>query len=294
MKSKGDHQQQLVSSGLRAVLVWFRDGVENKTVQDVTEALLEMHFHRAIVKLFEETFGAKFLRLLKPSTKAEVWVGFDQGWTHSSLTSSELFDQLKAAIPSGKTSVNAFYFGYFMQFKSVQQMRGLSKYAPPSFSVPYYRAEVSLEVNEKTGLSQHETLTRLCKISGSDVNYVCPMMADIDELYDEPNVDQLQIVDVRSAPVGWGSTDRHFIAFQSLAGASPQWCSEPVLARAHSARAWLESAETRPVRKTAAQVLELVEAASEALAIQRTTGEESQGLPLSLTLVEFAEMASIA
>jgi hypothetical protein len=248
-----------------------------------------MHFHRAIVKCFEDTFGAKFLRLLKPSTKSEAWVGFDQGWTRTTLSTTELFDQLKATIAAGGNSVNAFYFGYFMQFKSVQQMQRLSKYAPPGFYAPYCRAEVSLEVNPNTGLSQHETLMRLSQISGSNVNYVCPMMFDVDELYDEPNVDQLQIVDVRSAPTGWGSSDRHFIAFQSLSGASPQWCSEPTPARALPARAWLESAETRPTRRTGSQVIELVEATREALEIQRRIPSEEQALPLALTIVEFAE-----
>jgi len=258
-------------------------------LEDVTETLLEMHFHRAIVKCFEDTFGAKFLRLLKPSTKSEAWVGFDQGWTRTTLTNAELFDQLKTTIASGATSVNAFYFGYFMQFKSVQQMQRLSRYAPTSFYAPYFRAEVSLEVNPNTGLSQHETLMRLSQIVGSDVNYVCPMMFNVDELYDEPNIDQLQVVDVRSAPGGWSSSDRHFITFQSVAGASPQWCSEPVPARAHPFRGWLESAETRPRRKTGVEILELIEATIEALAVNRRATDREQTLPLALTVIEFAE-----
>jgi hypothetical protein len=262
-------------------------------LEDVTETLLEMHFHRAIVKCFEDTFGAKFLRLLKPSTKSEAWVGFDQGWTRTTLTIAELFDQLKATIASGATSVNAFYFGYFMQFKSVQQMQRLSRYAPTSFYAPYFRAEVSLEVNPNTGLSQHETLMRLSQIAGSDVSYVCPMMFDVDELYDEPNIDQLQVVDVRSAPGGWLISDRHFIAFQSLAGASPQWCSEPVPAKAHPARAWLESAETRPARRTGVQILELIEATIKALESNRRVTNEEQTFPLAFTVVEFIESESV-
>lgn len=47
---------------------------------DVVEALLEMHYHPAIVQMFAQTFGARFLRLFKPSTRTEAWVGFDQGW----------------------------------------------------------------------------------------------------------------------------------------------------------------------------------------------------------------------
>lgn len=262
-------------------------------MEDITETLLEMHFHRAIVKTFEETFGAKFLRLLKPSTQSEVWVGFDQGWTHTTLTNADLFDQLKDTISSGSTSVNEFYFGYFMQYKAVKQMRGWSKYEPPGSHVPYYRAEVSLGVNENTGLSQHETLMRLANIAGSDVNYVCPMMFDIDELYEEPDVDQLQIVDVRSAPGGWASSDRHFITFQSLTGVSPQWCSEPVAARARSVREWLKSEETRPVKRTGAQIIELVEASRRVLETRGQRAKELQILPQSLTVLEFAATAPL-
>jgi hypothetical protein len=52
-------------------------------MQEITEALLEMHYHRSIVKTFEETYGSKFLRLLKPSQQMETWVGFDQAWTRT-------------------------------------------------------------------------------------------------------------------------------------------------------------------------------------------------------------------
>src|SRR5437870_3103260 len=40
---------------------------------EITEALLEMHFHRAILAAFEGVFGARFLRLLKPSPQREAW-----------------------------------------------------------------------------------------------------------------------------------------------------------------------------------------------------------------------------
>ncbi len=122
-------------------------------MDDITETLLEMHFHRAIVKCFEDTFGAKFLRLLKPSTQMEAWVGFDQGWSRTKLTNADLFSQLKSSIAAGSTAVDKFFLGYFMQFKAVQEMRRLSKYAPATFSAPYLRVELSLEDNPTTGLS---------------------------------------------------------------------------------------------------------------------------------------------
>ena len=127
-----------------------------------------MHVHRAILKCFEDTFGAKFLRLLKPSTQMEAWVGFDQGWSRTELSNTDLFEQLKSSIVAGATSVNQFVLGYFMQFKAVQEMRRLSRYAPSGFAAPYFRIELSLEVNPTTGLSQHETLIRLSQIAGTD------------------------------------------------------------------------------------------------------------------------------
>ena len=41
--------------------------------EEVTEALLELHYHRAIVDTFTDVSGARFLRMLKPSTRQEVW-----------------------------------------------------------------------------------------------------------------------------------------------------------------------------------------------------------------------------
>jgi hypothetical protein len=99
---------------------------------DVTEALLEMHFHRAVVAVFAATYGAKFLRLLKPSSQQEAWVGFDQGWNNTSLTNEQLYSHLKASIASSSTSIPGFFLGYFMQFKAVRKMARRSKFTPLS------------------------------------------------------------------------------------------------------------------------------------------------------------------
>ena len=71
----------------------------------LTEALLEMYFFRAQVQHFENLFGANFIKLLKPSPQREAWIGFDQGWVHTSLTTGELLDHLKGAIHSHASSV---------------------------------------------------------------------------------------------------------------------------------------------------------------------------------------------
>lgn len=46
---------------------------------NINESLLEMHYHRAIVECFTQIYGARYLRLFKPSSRLEAWVGFDQG-----------------------------------------------------------------------------------------------------------------------------------------------------------------------------------------------------------------------
>ena len=261
---------------------------------EVTETLLEMHFHRAIVKSFQDTYGAKFLRLLKPSTRNEVWVGFDQGWSRTTLSSAQLYDQLRQAIAADAGSVNGFYFGYFMQFKVVRAMERLSRFAPSTFAAPYFRSELSLEPSPTTGLSQHDTLLRLCRVAGADVNYVCPMMFDLDQLYEEPDIDQLQVVDLRSAPAGWTPTERHFIAFQTPYGAAPQWCSESVPASARKGSAWVESTENQRGRRNGPQILSLIETSVAELRQAVQSHDGVQLLPAALTIVEFEPEASVA
>lgn len=259
-------------------------------VLEVTEALLEMHFHQAIVKCFEETFGAKFLRLLKPSPQNEVWVGFDQGWSRTSLSNSDLYQQLKTAIQNGGGSISGFYVGYFMQFKAVRPMERLSKYAPDMFVAPYYRAELSLDTNETTGLSQHQTLSELCKVAGADVSYVCPMMWDISEVYTPADVEQLRVVDVHSAPDPL-SPGRHFIAFQTRVGGDPVWCSEPVPAKALTFREWAESLALGDGKLTAEGALSLIERSEGQLRL--TLHDRGRAtLPPAFTLMEFSPMAS--
>jgi len=66
--------------------------------QSLSEALLEMHFHSALVGYYSNMFGANFLSLYKPTPQREAWVGFDQGWTCSDLTNDQLFEEIKESI----------------------------------------------------------------------------------------------------------------------------------------------------------------------------------------------------
>lgn len=169
----------------------------------LTEALMEMHFHYAIKDMFESVFGARFLRLLKPSQQREAWVGFDQGWVRTSVSSTEFYNDLKDKIRAEAAEEN-FYLGYFFQFKIVNKIRRSSSIKPPTYTVPYYRVELSLGANQTTGLSQHETLLRLSNIRSAQVYYACPMIFNLDEIYNEPDLNKLAMVPISSSPKAGG------------------------------------------------------------------------------------------
>lgn len=133
----------------------------------ITETLLEMHYHRALVPLFEEKFGKRWLRLLKPSPNEEVFRGFDQGWVRAKVTTGDFLDELEADAPpevarralakladdlkdgiqSGATEVGTLLFGYFLQFKPVSVMKNRKGDAKKiaGLGTPFYRVELSLE-----------------------------------------------------------------------------------------------------------------------------------------------------
>ncbi len=256
---------------------------------DVVEALLEMHYHPAIVQMFAQTFGASFLRLFKPSTSTEAWVGFDQGWVAApSLTTQQLYERLGQAIQSGGSAVQGFYLGYFLQFRVLREMERRSRYSP-TYSAPYLRAELSLFPNPSSGLSQHETLLRLSQVEGAFVCYACPRLFDLDQIYDPPDLDTVEIVDVRQAPAGWQSPERHFLAFQRSSPSTPEWLSEPVEAKSFACSEWARNQNLLPVRRTGAEIMTLIQDSAAALSVgQDLDVHHTRRIPQSLTILEFA------
>lgn len=224
--------------------------------EHLTEALLEMHFHAALMGLFEEHFGRKVFRVLKPSQRREALLGFDQGWVETELTLGRFRKELEDAIGSGSNSLDQKFVAYFLQFKRVEQV-GKSKAMPDSFTAPYLRAALDLKPNSKTKRSQHETLLRLQQIAGCDVNYACAMVLDEEALYEKPDLDDLRIVPVSDAPTGYATNERHFICFRDRADASPVWCSDPVGGRSTTPADWI-SLEKGIARHTAGSLLELL------------------------------------
>lgn len=258
---------------------------------DVTEALLEIHFHRAIVDAFAGVFGAGFLHMLKPSTQREVWVGFDQGWVHTSVPDADLYQHLSNTINVSGHSVGGFHIGYFLQYKVAHELQRRSRFTPPTFGAPHLRSELSVWTNPTTGLSQHETLCRLAAIEGSLVYYVCPLVFNVDQIYENPDLDSLQAIDVASAPSGIDDNDRHFIYFQSNSVPNPHWCSEPVPAKSLRLLDWVRDETFRPRRRTTDEIIELIDRAKEAL--YRTDPKDRFArrfkplLPHSFTILSF-------
>lgn len=212
---------------------------------EITEALLEMHFYRPLFDLFEATYGQRVLRVLKPSQNKEAFLGFDLAWvrTQPGAPLAGVQQNLQEFVHTG-TSVATVFLGYFLQFKVVDEVQRKSKSMPSGFKPPYFRVELSMHPNEQTGISQHETLLRLRALPNTDVSYACPMLFDETELHRPPTLDDLRIVPVATAPQGYASNERHFIAFQDV-DAQPVWCSEPVAGRAVHPRDWV--ATLRPL-----------------------------------------------
>ncbi|MFX0198020.1 MAG: hypothetical protein ACFFCW_18020 [Candidatus Hodarchaeota archaeon] len=264
----------------------------------ITEALLEMHFHRAIIQHFESIYGANFLRLLKPSSQQEAWVGFDQGWIHTTLSNQELFDELRQAVQSANISVKDFYLGYFLQFKIVERILRRSRFMPISYTLPYLRAELSLEPNTRTGLSQHETLLRLSQINNAAVCYACPMFFESDDIYANPDLDRLRCVDMSSAPSGWATNQRHFAMFQHEFDPTPLWCSEPSRGKALSFKQWaspdvgigprkLSGQETMDLIKTAVNTVKPTIRELQQQLFPTETDMVTRVLPESFTILKF-------
>ena len=235
----------------------------------VTEAFLEIYFARPLAKKFTKRFGAKFLRFWKPSQHAESYVGFDQGWVrHKGATPAEFEETLRQAIKNNATTVKKFFVGYFLQFKRVHHLTRRTKYTADSIAGEHLRVDIDLVPNATTGLSQHETLVRLSRITRTTVHYACGMIFSADAIYEAPRLEQLRLVQVDSlverASRHWKPEERHFIQFQNPA-ATPVWCSESFPGKVLSAKVWASEQKSM----NGGQVLELLDEARDELALPK-------------------------
>lgn len=197
----------------------------------ITETVLEMHYHNAILEQFKSNLGlgkGKF-NFYKYSTSRECFVGFDQAFVQSNLSPDSLFKQLKDSALNNGYSLNNFFLGMFFQFKVVQECRRKSKWTPSTVkSSPHYRVKLDTQKNMNTGFSQHELLYSLNQNNaGSFVYYACPMLFEQHELYAAPDLKTLRLADLKTCPSMYTDNDRHFIYFDQQ-NSTPTWCSEPV------------------------------------------------------------------
>ena len=260
---------------------------------DLPEALLEMHYYHAFRTLVQDHLGRELLRILKPSTTREAYLGFDQGFVRCEVSAKDFERQLRDAIASNSTAVPTMYAGYFLQFKRPEKMVRRVQTTPSHWTTPYYRFELSLKASKLTGLSQHETLLRLHDIQNADVSYACPMLFTEDDLHREPNLDDVQVVSVSTAPPGYLTTERHFVAFRAKDDPAPVWCSEPVPGKALSLSEWFRF--LRLEFMSPAQLLEWLQEVSLAVQARPQKGEsravrkkDGRGhvMPRALTILE--------
>lgn len=261
----------------------------------ITEVLLEMHFHRAIVERFAQLFGANFLRLYKPSPRQEAWIGFDQGWAYSSISDDKFISDLQRAIHTESTQVDNFYLGFFLQFKKVDIIRKRRRYYPHHYYSPFFRVELDLTPNETTGISQHHTLLRLRNILNAYVAYACPMFFEIDDIYHPPDLTKLRIKSLTNAPNDWKPGTSHFICFQKQDDFSPLWLSKPVEGKAYSFDEWASgNLEESPKKLNAKEILTLLHDTFSIKSFFRGRYHFKKGskeyinyLPKSLTIIKF-------
>jgi hypothetical protein len=275
-------------------------------MSDINEALLEMHYFRAIIEFFEQRFGARFIKCLKPSQRDEAWVGFDQGWVITSLSESELLNELKEKAKTQLSGINErnFYLGFFMQYKVVQVVSKRSTHTPSNYHAPYYRVELSLKPNKITNLSQYETLLKLSSIKNANIFYACPMIFDYDAIYDEPNLDDLRLISLEN--ISWSTDGRHFINFQTPYDNTPIWRSEPITGKAFSLNEILNSDSKNGMKiLNPSQVLNLIEETKEVISESQKTdsifkseqisflnenNSDYYYMPESMTLIEFSSI----
>lgn len=251
-----------------------------------------MHFHRALVEAFAGVFGAGYLQMLKPSTQQEAWVGFDQGWVRTLVPDTDIYQYLSEAINRNGSIVNGFHIGYFLQYKVVHEQQRRSRFTPPDFNAPHLRSELSVWPNRTTGISQHETLCRLAAIERSLVYYVCPLLFNMAHIYEDPDLDNLQAIDVTSAPSSINGNDRHFIYFESHNHPNPYWCSEPFSAKSIRLSDWVLDETLRPRQRTTSEIIDLIDIAKEAIYGTDTRADQARTkfepwLPHSFTILSF-------
>lgn len=246
----------------------------------IAESLLECRYFDLPRIHFREILGAERFRILKPTQRREKWLGFDQGWFAAEQVGEELETSIRSFIQDQKAPDEPIYRAVFLQYKVVEHRR-TRRGAPDGWSAPWYCSHLSLDADPDTGISQHETLFRLSKLPEAEVAYACPMIFSHDEVVDDPKIEELRFVDIKSAQEGWLTSGGHKIAFQSKDGA-PFWCSEPI-----EAREWIPSHRLHEAKRmNTEQILGFLERAESVIWHRHERSFDLNPIPFSLYIVE--------
>lgn len=256
------------------------------------ECLLEMNYFRLLLEEYRQIMNNPNIVVFKPTAVQEKWYGFDQSFISTTNSNPQIADDIKGFIHYDKKISKPIYQAVFLQFKVVDRMQRRSIRMPPSFQTPYYRSELYLDRNKDTGLSQHETLLRISRLENGETHYVCPMIFSIEDVRRTPATTDLQFVDIRTAPSGWVTTEKHAICFQTPQSA-PIWCSEPIPGESLT---WRQVVE-RLTDLSEDEVFSLID---EVKSIKQSSGDysklmlqsaESEPNPLDGSMVVFAREA---
>jgi hypothetical protein len=118
------------------------------------------------------------------------------------------------------------------------------------------------------------------------------MIFSIEDVRRAPAISDLQFVDIRTAPSGWVTNEKHAICFQTPQ-AAPVWCSDPIPGESRTWRQVVESLTDL----SGDEVFSLI---SEAKSIKQISGDfsklmlqsaQSEPNPLDGSMVIFAREA---
>jgi hypothetical protein len=197
----------------------------------ITETTLEMHFHRPLMEAIKACYGVGpngHFSFYKYSPQKEKFIGFDQAYVRTELDDDKFYAEIEKAASGQPTAKK--YAGYFLQFKVVEERTKRLKSIPTAISStpPFYGVKLSTRRDGDGNLSQHELLRNIRASSNHAlVYYACPMLFEKLDLYvDEPDLNQLRLVDVQSSNSDFSDNKTHHIFFKEKTS-QPVWCSDP-------------------------------------------------------------------
>lgn len=211
------------------------------------EGLIERSYHTLWETRFTTRYGSRYL-VYVPG-KDEVHVGFDLGFAQPlpkfKFTSDDFFDWMKSRIRNTSRRGNAFLFGYFYQYKVIQNvpclyrirdkvtLEGLTNNFGYQPNGSPYRAKLNTKRNtyakgaKLRPFSQHEALCRLSKIKEVKVAYCTPKFLKI-KSQSKRSLSDLKLTAVDCKTPVYKDSDTHYLYFEDINGNNFAWCSDPI------------------------------------------------------------------